>query len=291
MKKLIYAGAVLCMMAGLGSCSMLQGGEKKSAQRKTTLPTDRESVHQVRAEREYSSEDLAKGAVKGDWAIEEVYGEHPKGLTAPFLKFVPAEKRVYGNNGCNVINAGYVYNPADSTLSFTHIAATMRLCDEEGLKEAEIARALDSTVRYTWDIRDSQYILHLFDASGAEVMQLMHQNFDFLNGAWAVTYISDTPVDDPEMKLVIDVDEGRIHGNTGCNILNGSFEIDMERANSISFSSLATTRRACPNPERQTALLVALEDAVSARPVDKETVRFINASGATVLTLQRTNPN
>lgn len=279
------------MMAGLGSCSILQGGQKGSGERKTTLPTDRESVHKVRAEREYSAEDLASGAVKGDWAIEEVYGEHPKGLTAPFLKFVPAEKRVYGNNGCNVINADYKYNPADSTLSFGHIAATMRLCDEEGLKESEIARALDATVRYTWDIRDSQYLLHLLDASGTEVMQLMHQNFDFLNGTWAVTSINGVAVDDPEVKLVIDVDEGRIHGNTGCNILNGSFEIDMEQANSISFSSLATTRRACENPERQTALLVALEDAVSARPVDKDNVRFVNTSGETVMTLQRTNPN
>lgn len=291
MKKFIYAGAFLCMMAGLGSCSILQGGQKGSGERKTTLPTDRESVHKVRAEREYSAEDLASGAVKGDWAIEEVYGEHPKGLTAPFLKFVPAEKRVYGNNGCNVINADYKYNPADSTLSFGHIAATMRLCDEEGLKESEIARALDATVRYTWDIRDSQYLLHLLDASGTEVMQLMHQNFDFLNGTWAVTSINGVAVDDPEVKLVIDVDEGRIHGNTGCNILNGSFEIDMEQANSISFSSLATTRRACDNPERQTALLVALEDAVSARPVDKDNVRFVNTSGETVMTLQRTNPN
>ncbi len=278
-------------MAGLASCSMLQNSEKKSSARKTTLPTDRESVHQARAEREYSSEELAAGAVKGDWAIEEVYGEHPRGLEAPFLKFVPREKRVYGNNGCNVINAAYTYNPSDSTLSFSYVASTMRLCDEEGLKEAEIARALESTARYTWDVRDTQYILHLFDAAGTEVMQLMHQNFDFLNGTWAVTAIGETPVDDPDVKIVIDVDEGRIHGNTGCNILNGSFEIDMERANSISFSALATTRRACENPERQTALLVALEDAVSARPIDKENVRFINAAGTTVLTLTRTKPN
>lgn len=36
-------------------------------------------------------------------------------------------------------------------------------------------------------------------------------------------------------RLVIDVPEGKVHGNTGCNILNGSLETDMEAANSISF--------------------------------------------------------
>ena len=46
-------------------------------------------------------------------------------------------------------------------------------------------------------------------------MELMHQNFQFLNGTWLVKEIDGQPVNVPDMKLVIDVDEGRLHGNTG----------------------------------------------------------------------------
>lgn len=290
MNKITILALGALLASGASSCSLLKGAEGKGgAEKASALPTDRVGVHQSHESKSYSSEELLAGHIKGDWAIEEVYGEHPKGdRTAPFMRFVPAEKRIYGNNGCNVINATYTYNPQDSTLSFGNLASTMMLCQEEGLREAEIARALDATRTYTWSIRDTQYLLHLFDASGAQVMTLMHQNFDFLNGVWGVSAIGNEAIDDPAMKLVIDVDEGKIHGNTGCNILNGSMEIDMESANSISFSSMATTRRACENPERQTAFLVALEDATTARPVDGDHVVLLNAAGEPVLTLFRT---
>lgn len=290
MNKIIIPVFGALLMMGSASCSLIKGiGENTETEKATAMPTDRVGVHQAHESTKYSSEELQAGHIKGDWAIEEVYGEHPKGeRTAPFLRFVPSEKRIYGNNGCNVINAGYTYNPADSTLAFGNIASTMMLCQEEGLREAEIARALDATRKYSWGIRDTQYLLNLYDEAGEKVMTLMHQNFDFLNGVWGVAAIGNQAIDDPAMKLVIDVDEGKIHGNTGCNILNGGMEIDMESVNSISFSSMATTRRACENPERQTAFLVALEDATTARPIDDNHVVLLNAAGEQVLTLFRT---
>ena len=45
-------------------------------------------------------------------------------------------------------------------------------------------------------------------------MEMMHQNFQFLNGTWLVKEIDGQAVDVPDMKLVIDVDEGKLHGNT-----------------------------------------------------------------------------
>lgn len=43
--------------------------------------------------------------------------------------------------------------------------------------------------------------------------------------------------------LEIYVEDKRVHGNTGCNVLNGSVEIDEEK---ISFSKIITTEMACP---------------------------------------------
>jgi len=48
--------------------------------------------------------------------------------------------------------------------------------------------------------------------------------------------------------LEIYVKEERIHGNTGCNVLNGSVEIDEDK---ISFSRMITTEMACPGDLEQ----------------------------------------
>ena len=88
--------------------------------------------------------------------------------------------------------------------------------------------------------------------------------------------------------MVIDIDEGKLHGNTGCNIMNGEISIDMDQPNSISFSNIITTRMACPENSNETNLLVALEEVTSARPVSGNEVVLFNAQHQQVLTLART---
>lgn len=277
-------------MLGLGSCSTLSGlfgGKDKNIKKETVLPSDREQIQLQAKTQEYTSEDLARGTIKGDWAIEEVNGKPTVGVKPPFLKFVPSEKRVYGNNGCNVLNAEYTYNASDSTLSFDHIATTMMMCNEPGLTDIDINSALGNVKRYTWERNGNEYYLYLTDANMNRLLVLMHQNFEFLNGTWRVLTIGDEAMNNPDLKLVIDVDEGKIHGNTGCNIFNGSFEIDRETANVISFQDLITTRMACENPEYETRFLVALEDADHAKPISGSRVLLLNSANEVVLTLER----
>ena len=274
--------AGLCVMAT--GCGMFGS---KSVKSEPMLPHDREAIATGTAIKTYTPDEIKQGVVKGDWAIETVFGRKAVGEKAPFLKFVPAQKRVYGNNGCNTLNADYRYNPKDSTLSFSNVAATMMLCTKEGITEREINSALDATRRYTWNVDGSEYYLHFFDQAGTEVMTLMHQNFDFLNGTWDVTAIGEEPVNVEGMKLVIDVDEGRLHGNTGCNIINGRLDIDMDEANSISFSAIGMTKMACPDNKWETALVVALEEASAAKPINPKEVILFDDSQKQVLRLKR----
>ena len=294
MKNSIFIVGSLALCAAFASCSNLRlpfglGGnsDKKNSEAAATLPTDRERIHSSRSETVFSVKDLEEGTVTGDWTVDSIYGRVPVSETAAFLKFVPAEKRVYGNNGCNTINASYTYDSTTKSLQFTNVASTMRLCATPGITDSEINAALDATRSYTWGHSDDEYYLDFYDENGVKLMTLMHQNFDFLNGSWQVAAIEDEPVNDPEMRLVIDVDEGKIHGNTGCNILNGQLDMDMETVNTISFHNIITTRMACPNPENQTRLLVALEDAAHAKPIDATTVVLLNLLRQPVLTLKR----
>ena len=261
--------------------------KNSTVKKDAVLPTDREQIRTDKATKTFNPAELSRGVIDGDWAIDSIEGRRAVGEVAPFLKFEPKQHMVYGNNGCNTINASYTYNPADSTLRFANIVATMRACATEGITDYDINRALDATRFYRWELRDSQYYMYMLDASHRVLLTLLHQNFEFLNGTWAVVAIDEEPVENTDMRLVIDVAELKVHGNTGCNILNGRLDTDMESPNAISFADIAMTRMACDDPSRETQFVVALENATYARPVSPTKVLLIDPAGKVVLTLVR----
>ena len=287
--KIFLSGSFLFTLSACNSIPFLASGDKSTGKSKeeAVLPTDRESLHADHNKIEFTAKDLEDGAVTGDWTIEEVGGERVNPDTHAYLKFVPKEKKVYGNNGCNTINADYSYNKEEHTLSFSNMLSTMRLCQSMNAMDDRINLALQNTVAYTWSHNEDNYYLQFTDANGNTVLTLMHQTFDFLNGAWLISAIEDESINDPEMKIVIDIDGMKIHGNTGCNLFNGSIDIDMETANTINFHNIVTTRMACENPENQTRLIVALEDVAHAKPIDANTVILVNLLRKPMLTLKR----
>lgn len=306
-----YATTSILLLAALitSSCNTLHlFPAKESAETTTTtqadtttkrpaVPTDREAIIKKKNLNQYTPEDLAEGAVKGDWAIETVNGQKAIGLSVPFLKFDPTQKMVYGNNGCNTINAQYSYTPQDSALTFSNIITTMRDCpSESGITDIEINMALNLTRHYSWTHNDTRYYMTFLDATGKPLMTVMHQNFQFLNGTWLIETINGEEINTgdkmlcPDMKLVIDIDEAKLHGNTGCNILNGIVDTDMEAANNISFRSIATTKMMCKDYQKyENDLLIALEEVTSACPVNKNQVDLLDASGNVIMRLKRTS--
>ena len=278
------------------SCSLFQKFSPSQSSgesgiiKESVLPTDREDIVPA-VSAVYTSADLAKGIVKGDWSIETVNGKPAVGEKAPFLKFVPAERMVYGNNGCNVINAQYNYNPEDSTISFLYLSSTMMLCHKEGITDIEINQDLDAVRYYSWKLNgdEDDYFMTFYNEDKQPVMELMHQNFQFLNGTWIVKEISGEKIDVPKMKLVIDIEEGKLHGNTGCNVINGDLEINMEAVNSISFQAISKTLMLCPDVNYETQLLVALEEAMRAKPLQGGRVELLDSQGKPILIMERTS--
>lgn len=268
-------------------CSLLKPIQKNNVGKEVVLPSDRESLHSSAKQDRYTSTDIAKGIIKGDWTITEVAGKPAIGEKIPYLRFEPSEKRVYGNDGCNVLNASYICNPADSTIRFDNLMSTMMACGAEGITDAEIKVALADTRRYIWNLEGHDYHITLLDEAGQPLMSMVHCNFEFLNGSWHVVAIEGEPVNVEGMDLVIDIDEGKLHGNTGCNIMNGKVETDLDTPNSISFSAIATTRMMCPDIESETRLVVALEEACSARALTPDKVELLGTNRQPVITLER----
>lgn len=287
------AVAAVSLAAGMTSCDTFNKLFHKETtpeiKKDNVLPQDREAI-QVKADpKTYSPEEFKRGVIKGDWAIEKVYGQEAIGEKAPFLKFVEADKRVYGNNGCNTINAEYSYIPMDSTLTFSNVAVTMMLCHKEGITDYLINQALNEARTYNLRETADGYEMNVYDANHQVVMQLTHQNLDFLNGTWKIVAIEGKPVNVEKMKLVFDIDEHKVHGNTGCNVLNGRLETDMEAPNTFSFEGIGVTMMYCPEIEYQSAMLFALEEACRAKPINKNQVQLLDAEGKAVLTLERTS--
>lgn len=277
-----FVAGCCALVLSLSSCELFQKSVKTEAQ----LPTDRETVISQTAE-SYRSQALERGEMSGYWVIREVAGKEAVGEEPPYLKFDKSNSRVYGNNGCNILNSDYKSNPADSTLTFTNTITTMRACNTPGLTDIEINTALAATAHYTWHREGNRYTVTLLSEAGAPLMSLIHQNYEFLNGTWTVKYIGNKAVANTNIKLVIDVEEQKIHGNTGCNILNGTLITDMFEDGAVTFTNLGVTRMSCPDMDDETELLVALEEVCTARPVDANTVNLLDGHDQTVLTLSR----
>ncbi|MDE6019129.1 MAG: META domain-containing protein [Muribaculaceae bacterium] len=314
--SILVAALGLAMLMGASGCSIFNPSSNNEGSGKGLqgwIETGKDDVKTIKDKTEKESSKVKKdteaamekvdkkleeiansqvnGNLAGDWAIETVLGKKAVGETSPFIKFVPGENRIYGNNGCNILNGIYVASNQNKTISFSNLATTMMMCGQSNITDVEIGEALGLTVRYTIEkSKDSESVLIFYDAGGKEVMQLMHRDFHFLDGTWAVIKIDGEDVNIPEMKLALDVDEKKMHGNTGCNIINGELETDMDAANSISFSKIGMTRMACPNSGWETRMTMALEEAVTAEKINDDEIAFLGSNGQQVMLLKKTSP-
>lgn len=273
--------------AEAGAAEKVKDTAKKTGGR--VKKTAEEAVAKVNEKIQGTSEESTQSNISGDWAIETVMGKKAVGETVPFIKFSPSENRIYGNNGCNVINAQYEADAAKKSITFSDLATTMMLCADTNITDAEVGQALGMATSYSIEESDTDQTMTLYNAEGKTVMTLMHRDFHFLDGTWAVVAIDGENVDIDGMKIALDVDERHLHGNTGCNIINGELETDMDTPNSISFSQIGMTRMACPNSGWETRMTMALEEAVTAKRISKDEIEFIGSNGQQVMLLKRTS--
>ncbi len=280
---IIIAAAVSAL--ALGGCSVVSNGIGSIIGKKSQKPavvTAAEPSAPVIAD--HSAESLA-----GRWIISSVGKTQVRGYEDewPYIEFSPSEGRFYGSDACNVINGDYTVRPGQ-LLTLDHIATTMRLCPDDTLA-TPIALALDATRSFSIAKRGGTQILSLHNDRHLTVMTLRNPDIIFLDGPWQVTSIGGKEVDNPDVRLTFDVADGLIHGNTGCNLLNGAITQDPQVTSSVQFSSLVTTRMACaPGDTTEQRLLIALEETATARRGSRpDTAELLSPSGRVLITLSK----
>ena len=73
-----------------------------------------------------------------------------------------------------------------------------------------------------------------------------------LSGKWIISEAGGQSIPEGMEKqpfIEFNLSEKRIHGNAGCNLINGGFVADNENSSAISFPQLISTMMACPDME------------------------------------------
>lgn len=231
----------------------------------------------------------ANPQLDGEWVIYNLRGDKVTGEERPTITISLTDNRFYGNNGCNIINGDIVTTGADG-LRFTNTLSTRRLCHDAPF-EYLINTTLDDVRYYSIKQYGHEYYLDLSNQRHQVIMVLKQHNMDFLNGAWRVTAINGVVNRNEGVEMVIDIPESHLHGNTGCNIVNGNIFIDPDKPNSIQFSKLASTRMMCPDSATETSFLVALEEVEFAYADGNEAAKMYDNHGREALRLQRITPD
>lgn len=237
----------------------------------------------------------------GRWSILEAEGKAvnaAEGEEHPYLAFDStavnvAILKVYAYTGCNTLNGAFALTGKSGVEKVGEFATTMRLCPDAET-EAAIISAFNSMVSYHLEHHENTYQLSFLNERGSIVLVAGRTDMSFLDGAWQVTEIQPIKIEYdamPEpMQLVFDMNEGRLHGNTGCNVLNATVSTSDSHPNSLTITNPLTTRMACPNAGLEQQLTNALSRVASAAPGRHSTVYLLDEAGNKVITLHRVHP-
>ena len=193
-------------------------------------------------------------SINGEWNIIEVNGSKVapgESRTLPFIAFDTATGRVSGNSGCNRMMGTFDVNAKPGSLELGAMASTRMMCPDM-TTEKNVLSALAQVKGYK--------------KAGKEKMYLCNA--------------SNRPV------VVLEKKEA-IHGNAGCNLINGGFETSTSNAKSISFPGVASTMMACPDMETEGKILKALNEVKSFDVLAGGGIGLYDANNALVIVLEK----
>ncbi len=109
-----------------------------------------------------------------------------------------------------------------------------------------------------------------------------------LNGKWEIVNINGKEVEAVENDPFIEfnAEEGRVHGHTSCNIMNGSFK---QEGKKLTFSDMATTMMAGPDAQLEREVLDAINATASVKKDGDDKLQLLDAEGKVLMILDKEN--
>lgn len=219
----------------------------------------------------------------GEWTIESIRKKALNTTNRAYIYLDFNGKQFYGNNSCNTINGKF--SLIGDNITFKDIITTTESCKDNN--DRNVMKAFAEVQRFQVVKLNNVERLHLLNNKGNVIIILKRQNLDVLNGAWTVKEAEGENVAAHNVKMVIDVNMLAIHGNTGCNIINGVITLDPKKDFAIQFEDLHSSKNKCENIDVETDVLLALEQTESYKKINDNEIAFLNNEGKTVLILNR----
>lgn len=108
-----------------------------------------------------------------------------------------------------------------------------------------------------------------------------------LSGKWEIAEVNGQTIEASEHTpfMEFDVDNSRVHGHTGVNIMNGSYTLD---GNKLSLGKMATTMMAGPmeDMELERTILDTIEKSAKVKAADN-TLQILDADGKVIMVLKK----
>ena len=265
---------------------------------KTITTQQTQTANALAARVETGENKVAYSLLDGQWAIMDINGETVKATDdadTPYMRF---EKNLENPNwmdimvytGCNFVNGTFSLD-GNKIVKQGEILKTLKAC-ADAKYETPLVNALNKMQTLKIEQINNENYLTLKNSSGATLMTLRRHNLNFMDGAWQVTKVKDKNTSMMNIKMVIDLENNKVHGSAGCNVMNGEVNIDMNINNGIRFKDVNTTRMTCPDLETEYLFLNTLKEvaAVQQGSVSKDVVQnanLLNSQGETVIQLKR----
>lgn len=284
MKKYVVITLLLAFMMAPATMDARKKKDKKLEKRGVNVENVIADVDQPMREVEITN---AARQLYGEWDIvmmrkKQVYTMERAYL---YLDFAGGNK-VYGCNGCNTINGKFSQSGND--ISFSDFVSTSESC-RNVTSEKTIMHTLAEVRHFTLEAQYNAQYLNLMNAKGTLLMVLKRHNLDAMNGAWLVKELESENVSQHNMRMVIDAEMQTIHGDTGCNIINGVITLDPTKDMAIQFEDLQSGEHDCEAIDYETALLLALERTESCKRINQNEMALLDNKGTIVIVLQRIN--
>lgn len=270
----------------LGSCSIFNQ-KGKTVNGSEAIVRDKTETN---AKQSKPETDIAE-SITGEWIIVSAGGKQiPSTDDMPYVTFEKPTGKLYASDGCNIINGSYKINP-DGTVSFDNVISTMKFCgDLEYDNLISLTLASEEPVNVKIEKVGQESFIRFYNQKGKEIMSARKHNMDFLNGNWQIISVNGKAIDGDEANIFIDINELKVHGNTGCNFFNGQLYINPDKSNAIDFSNLASTRMLCHNMDQESAIFLALEETTTAIEGSEGRVMLLNSAGKELMSLRKAAP-
>lgn len=241
-----------------------------------------------------SSKEVASlSSMNGEWNIVEINGAAvtpSQGQSAPTIGFDITTGKVYGNSGCNRLMGSFDVNAKAGTIDLGQLGSTRMMCPDMTL-EQNVLSTLTQVKGYK---KMGKASMALCNAANRPVMVLEKKGaglkLSALKGEWLITEVNGEAVPTGMEKqpfIAFDVKEKKIHGNAGCNLMNGAFNTDAANAQSISFPAVASTMMACPDMDTEGKIMKALHEVKSFDVLSGGGIGLYDGNGALVLVLTK----